>query len=236
MNKSRKFAALLAIILIAFSGTVRAQDADDGEEHGLYLAKPRLFYGGLVAGANFSQVDGDYFAGYRRIGLNAGGIVYAQLAKHLAVSMEILYDQKGSKSDGAQISPGNSAVGIIKYGIKANYAEIPVMVNYFDRHKSNFGLGFSYARLVSGSESITVDSANTPVRTFDLSDKYPFKKSDFNFLAGVNLHLVKGLYLNVRFQYSLVPIRSGDGLPPIEYARTNQYNNLWVVRLMYLVQ
>ena len=31
---------------------------DDGEPHGLYVEQPNVFYGGVVVGANFAQVDG----------------------------------------------------------------------------------------------------------------------------------------------------------------------------------
>ena len=233
MNKSRKFAALILItvILTGFGQKVLAQDEDD-EQHGLYVEQPRVFYGGLVAGANFAQVDGDYFAGYHKVGLNVGGIVYAQLAKHVALSMEILYSQKGSKSDGPEASLTLPNTYILKYGINANYAEVPVMVNYFDKRKSHFGMGVSYSRLVTSTETLQVDSLGD-IHNIDLNNKYPFVKNNFDFLAGVQLHLVKGLFLNIRFQYSIVPIRSN--LPP-DYARAFEYNNLWVVRLMYLLK
>jgi len=237
MNKSRKFAALLIItvILTAFSGIVRAQDDDDGEDHGLYIEQPKVFYGGLVAGANFAQVDGDYFAGYHKIGLNVGGIVYTQLAKHVAVSLEILYSQKGSSTKFGEFSPYNTKVFIVNYGIVANYAEIPVMINYFDKRKSHFGIGVSYGRLVNGNETVSakLDSVSSVITPYG-NTQYPFKKDAFDFLAGVDLHLWKGLFLNIRFQYSLVPIRSE--LPPPTYARADQYSNLWAVRLMYLLK
>ncbi|MFI5196883.1 MAG: outer membrane beta-barrel protein [Chitinophagales bacterium] len=240
MTKSKKFAAHIPIvigILIAFSGAAHAQQEEDDEEHGLYLEKARVFSGGLVAGANFTQVDGDYFAGYRKIGLNAGAIVYAHLTKHVALSMEILYSQKGSKSDGPQPSPALPSLLILKYGITANYAEVPIMINYFDKRKSHIGVGVSYSTLVNVKESITTDTAvSNTIKTTDLSIQYPFKKDDFNFVVSGQLHLIKGLYLNIRFQYSIIPIRSGADLPPIQYARADQYNNLWVVRLMYLVK
>ena len=233
MNKSRKFAALLIItvILIAFGSAAHAQD-DDGEPHGLYVEQPRVFYGGLIIGANFAQVDGDYFAGYHKIGLNVGGIVYAQVAKHVALSMEILYSQKGSKSNIPEPSLTLPNTYIIKYGINLNYAEIPIMINYFDKRKSHFGVGVSYGRLVSSSETLQVDSSKA-IRNIDLNNKYPFTPNAFDLLAGFELHLWKGLFLNVRFQYSLVPIRTN--LPP-DYSRADQYNNLWVVRLMYLLK
>jgi len=235
MNKSRKFAALIltTLILSGFAHSVMAQEEeDDGEPHGLYVEQPRVFYGGLVAGANFAQVDGDYFAGYYKIGANVGGIVYAQLKRHLAMSMEILYSQKGSKSDGPQPSLVVPNTAILNYGINNNYAEVPVMINYFDKRKSHFGVGVSYSRLVNSNEVLQVDSAGS-IRNINLNYKYPFQKNNLDFLVGVNLHLWKGLFLNVRFQYSMIPIRSN--VPP-DYARAFQYNNMWVVRVMYLLK
>ncbi|HVW99158.1 MAG TPA: hypothetical protein VHA52_01745, partial [Candidatus Babeliaceae bacterium] len=59
----------------------------------------------------------------------------------------------------------------------------------------------------------------------------PFKDNELDMVAGFELHLVKGLFMNVRFQYSLTPIRT-DIVP--NYSRAQQYNNLFVFRLMYL--
>ncbi len=199
----------------------------------MYLPEKRVFYGGLLVGANFAQVDGDYFAGYHRIGLNAGGIAYVQLARHVALSMEILYSQKGSRSNGPQISPANAYITILQYGIAANYAEVPIMINYFDARRSHFGLGVSYNRLVGSTETVQVDSANHRY-SVDFNTAYPFKKDGFDFLAGVDLHLIARLFLNIRFQYSIVPIRTD--LPHSAYARADQFSNMWVCRLMYLLK
>ena len=153
----------------------------------------------------------------------------------MALSLEILYSQKGSKSSIGELSPHNQSIYIVKYAINANYAEIPLMINYFDKRKSHFGIGVSYGRLVNSSESITYkqDTATTTISP-DFNILYPFKKDAFDFVAGAELHLWKGLFLNVRFQYSLVPVRTQ--LPPADFARSSQYSNLWAVRLMYLIK
>ena len=229
MNKSRKFAALIiiTIILMAFGGVARAQDEeDDGEEHGLYVQQPRLFYAGFIGGANFAQVDGDNFAGYHKVGANFGGIGYLRLQKHVSLSWEILYSQKGAKSNMMRVS-GIDTVLIVKYGINANYAEIPLMINYFDKNKSHIGIGVSYSRLVAATEPLTT----APAYAIDLN-KYPFAKNNYDFLAGAQLHLVKGLFLNIRFQYSITPIRTDS--PPNFSRDPKEYNNIWTVRLMYL--
>lgn len=223
MDKSRKFTPLIliALILIAFSTPVLAQKNDYDPEN------PRIFYAGLIGGANFSQVDGDNFAGYRKIGVNAGAIGYVQLRKHIALSWELLYSQKGSRSDMWKLSTTDTTVWITDYKIKLNYAEIPVMLNYFDKRRSHAGIGVSYSRLVNATETIETD----PATKIDLT-KYPFRKDNFDVVAGVELHLWQGLFLNVRFQYSLVPVREVS--PPGFSRAQKQYNNLWTVRLMYL--
>lgn len=228
MNKSRKLTALILITLFlsVFCTAAHAQADDDDEPKGMYVEEPRTFYAGLLVGTNFAQVDGDNYAGYRKIGLNVGGIGYLQLKKHLALSWEILYSQKGAKGDFIRASTIDSTL-FYNYRIYANYAEIPLMINYFDQRKSHFGLGASFSRLVSGTETATAVLGQAP----DFN-KYPFQKNNFDILAGAQLHLWKGLFLNVRFQYSLIPIRTQP--PPGFYRTQRQYNNMWTVRLMYL--
>lgn len=220
MTKSRKLAAYSVIVFFftIISSPSRAQD-DDGD------VLPRTFYAGLIGGINMTQVDGDYYAGYRKPGLNVGAISYVKLKPHLALSMELLYSQKGAKSDLSRPFAKDSAI-ITRYRLNLNYAEIPVMINYFDQRKSHAGIGISYSRLIGATESMTTDPALNP----DFS-KYPFKKQDIQAVAGAQLHVWKGLFLNIRFQYSLVPARSDI---PVGFARAKQYNNLWTVRLMYL--
>ena len=217
LSKFKKAVFFLVLLLACVGGKAIAQK-------GYYIEDERTFYGGFVAGANFLQVDGDYFAGYHKVGFNMGGIVYTKLDEHLAASLEILYAQKGARStDPQQIASGQY---ITNYGIDLKYAEIPLMINYFDKRKSHFGGGFSYSRLASSSEYITT----YPAQNFDLN-KYPFKKSDYNLVLSGNLHCYKGFFLNIRFQYSLVSIR--DNIPQ-DYSKASQFNNMWVVRVMYL--
>lgn len=231
MVKIRKISALIlfSIILAGFAGQVRAQDT-------WYVQEERTFYAGFLAGANFSQVDGDDFRGYHKVGLNVGGIVYARLDEHLAASLEILFSQKGAKGNlPTQLTPfinGSSvkqSAVMNNYHLDLNYAEVPVMLNYFDKRKSHFGAGLSYSQLVQSTEKFTTDVPLNPAyNQFD----YPMKKMDLNLLLSGNLHLWQGLFLNVRFQYSLLTIRKDVDA---NLGRSNQqYNNMFVLRVMYL--
>ena len=224
MLKFRTFAlhiSALAWVVLGFAKSANAQN--------YYIEEPRTFYGGLLVGSTFTQVDGDNFAGYHKIGFTAGGIAYSQFANHVAASIEILYTQKGSRAHKEQIS-NNKAFLIKKYDINLGYAEVPIMINYFDKRKSHFGGGFSYSQLISYKENV-VTNPQFPANV-DLDD-YPFKKYDINFVLAGNLHLYKGLFLNAKFQYSLAPVRTN--IYP-EFGRPKQFNNMWVLRLMYLFQ
>lgn len=184
----------------------------------------RTFYGGVILGTNFTQVDGDNYRGYKKVGLNAGGIVYVKLAEKLAGSIEILYVQKGTRGHQVQES-GIHGVYIKKYVSSLNYAEVPIQLNYYARRQSHFGGGFLFAHLTTSSEVL---ETNTGI--IDTKD-YPFRKIDINFILTGNLHLYKGLFLNARFQYSILPVRTKivNG-----FGRPEQFNNVLALRLMYL--
>lgn len=222
MNKSRKLAGIFGFVIL---NSVLFFRANAQNPSSYYIEEPKLFTGGMVAGANFCQIDGDKYAGYFKPGINAGAILYAHVGNNLKLSMELLYVEKGARSNFRQNS-SNNLYTIITQRANLSYAEIPVMANLFDKNKSHVGLGVSYARLINAEEVIVTSPANT----YD-PDKFPFLKSDFNFIASGNLYLTKGLYANLRFQYSLRPIRKNVDY---EFARAEQYNNLWVIRIMYL--
>lgn len=186
----------------------------------------RIFSIGAVAGANFCQVDGDNFAGYYKTGLNIGGIAYAKIRKNTALSFELLYSEKGARGNINRFSGTDSFYYISKYNVDLKYVQIPVMINFFDQHRSHLGVGFSYAQLLNYSETVITD----PVYPFHL-DKYQFKKTDISFVGSAQMHIWKGLFAGLRFDYSLVPARKN--VPP-RISRASQYNNVWTLRLMYL--
>lgn len=228
MAKNRKIRALIIIglLLVGIQGKTYAQS--------YYVEQERTFSAGAVLGANFTQVDGDNFAGYHNFGLNVGGIVYAKLGKSVSASMELLYSQKGSRAHKIKYSQSYRYF-IEDYDLKLDYVEIPFMVHYSDKRNSHVGIGASFSQLLSTRESGSLgqpDTTNYPYINVDFED-YPFKKIDLNILVGGTLHIYKGIYLNLRYQYSIMPIR--ETIPP-EYGRDKHYNNMWTFRLMYLFE
>jgi Outer membrane protein beta-barrel domain len=191
-------------------------------------AKPeddRKFYGGVTFGTNLSQVTGDFLEGYRKASINAGVITYFVLDENIAGSIELLYSEKGSRPSSKEIPyPAINGTTFYKsYGISLPYAEIPILINYFDKNKSNMGAGFSYGQLFNAKENLD---------TFRTENIYPFRKADLNLILNANLRLVDKLSLNLRFAHSLLNIRKDKNI--LLPHRDQQFNKLFAIRLVYL--
>src|SRR4051812_22334962 len=57
----------------------------------------KLFEGRLVAGFNFSGLQGSAVSGFSKVGINAGGMVYTHFKTMFGLSLELLYSQKGAR-------------------------------------------------------------------------------------------------------------------------------------------
>jgi hypothetical protein len=194
-----------------------------------YYEPSRLFYGGLIGGFNFSQVDGDNFAGYHKAGFNVGGVLFMKLAEQFAPSIEFSYAQKGSRTGNNQSALANDKqTTLLKYRINLNYAEMPILLNYFEERKTNFGAGFALGYLIGSKENYTTNTGITYEQDAKL---YPFKKLDMNFVLNGNAHIWEGFFINLRFNYSLFSIRNnGNSLT----GRSEQFNNVWTTRILYM--
>ncbi len=217
--KITQIATILTALLLILATKTYAQPYN--EEYHLPVA-------GLLGGLNMTQVDGDGYKGYNQVGFSGGGIIYLPFGEMdmpidgtVALSMEVLFSQKGSKG-GAPI-PG---AGIQSQTIKLQYAEVPLQINFYQgSRKSNFGVGFSVGYLASSEELVYNASG------IQLKDGPPFRKFEFSFVFSGNVHLWKGIFLGPRFQYSLLSIRKNNGMYG---GRMDQFNNVVSLRLMYL--
>ncbi len=186
------------------------------------------FTGGISLGFNACQVDGDNRAGYRKIGLNAGPWVNFKLYKNFKFNLELLFSQKG-----ARWAPDQSLYPNRNYKINLNYADVPLYISYTDKEKYAFGLGLSYGQLVKASEYIDFIE--------NISAQNSFSKKDLTWLADFKVNLTEHFGANIRFNYSLVPIRStseahlanSNVIVTNAYYRNAQYNHYISCRLFY---
>ena len=87
--------------------------------------KAQYFNAGLKAGIVGSQVDGDKFAGYDKLGLDAGIFVNYQLSMRTALQLEMEYIQKGSSH-----TPNVEKGDYDEYKMRVDYFQMPVLFQY----------------------------------------------------------------------------------------------------------
>jgi hypothetical protein len=146
---------------------------------------------GLVVGFNASQLDGDDFRGYSKVGLNAGLAVEYRIpsSKRLGLGLEMLFSMKGSTRK-LNPSSGNN----VKSTITLNYVEIPVYLR-FREWNLDFHGGMSYGRLISSKTN-----------EFTIYLPEDFKKDDLSVVLGVNYRFNEHFGAGARFTRSVVNI------------------------------
>ena len=167
-------------------------------------ADPR-FRGYPVVGFNISQIDGDNLAGFHKPGLQAGAGVYVFLDQksRMSLSMEILFNQKGSRT-----RPGSFPID----KLLLNYVDLPVQFNYHDKDRMIFSGGFSYGRLfgtrriIDGIEQQNSDSLFAP--------------REFGYLVTATFLVKENIGIGLRYSGSLASF--GDANNPRVTGLTNR--------------
>jgi hypothetical protein len=169
------------------------------------LSAQNRFGGGVVVGFNAAQMDGDFAAGFHKVGLNAGVRGTARLNDdgRWLLTTEMLLSQRGARTverDGA--NPDWKAT--------LNYLEVPVLISYLDwaqdegaYYKVHFTAGVSYGRLFSTKVS---DPFIHPRAAVDV-----FEQNDVSYTGGVSYFLSRNLGFSFRysrsFNYLFNPIK-----------------------------
>lgn len=184
----------------------------------------QVIKGEAILGMNLTQVDGDEVYGFKKVGANVGAGVLIPFGKNWDVSLEALFSQKGANQK-EQYDDSLS----FAYKLNLNYAEVPVLVMYTDKEFISAGAGFSWGRLVGVKEwehgqLVETTTVNSGV----------YSKNDFCILGDLRIRIYKQLKFNLRYQYSLVKIRTREfGNPPDTWTR-DQYNNVITFRLIWV--
>ena len=198
----------------------------------------QIVKGEAFMGLNLSQIDGDMAYGYKRFGLHAGlgGLVpvYKKGNFDIDFSMEIVFNQRGSHQRQQFKEDENGITG--EYDVYMNYLEVPVLFYFSDRQIYSLGLGASYGRMI-GLKEYEHGKLTDVNLSYKGEDRY--SQHDFCILAEGKIRLYERLKLAVRYQYSMLPIRTRDfdlvnGEPNMEWQDVKQYNNNITVRLIYV--
>lgn len=218
-----KAPVLFIIIFVSCFGAANAQSS------GFFVDEPKVFAGGISVGGNACTVDGDGFGGYHKAGLNAGAVVYTRFSNRFYASLELLYTQKGSRGANVTESPYVGTF-IERYWLDLNYVEAPLIIHYGLSRKWHIGLGASYARLIKSREDALSDQ---PV--YIDPALHPFRKTDIQYILSGTIQFGSNFFLNGRYQYSMTTIRDWDKIP-VNYGGGAQFNNLFALKIIYLMK
>lgn len=196
-----KLSTIVLFFLCSLSHHLFAQNDDD---EGRFTAS-------IVAGVNFSQIDGDEDAAYSKVGFNGGARGGVRFGDRMELCTEILFSQKGSYIKG------------IDKTYHLDYIEVPVLFYYKDweaMDKKNrkymrvmVGGGFSYSRLV-----------NSTIKQFGtvLEPGQPgyanFLANDLMFMLDANVFITRNWGINLRWSRSILTIVDQPIRQNISYA------------------
>lgn len=191
------------------------------------VSQAQMIKGAVIGGFNLSQVDGDEVYGFNRIGLNVGVSAIIPLSERWSVALENSFNQKGAYQKQQYYDSIDGITG--EYNLRLNYVSVPLTVQYHDMGGLTFGAGFSWDRLVGFTE-VEHGGLREPY-----SDSIAFNENDFNIIADIRFRIYKRLKFNLRYAYSIVPIREREfsNLNSDTWMR-KQYNNNISFRLIYV--
>jgi opacity protein-like surface antigen len=179
------------------------------------------FQGGILGGLNGTQVDGDSYKGYHKAGLVLGAYAQTDISRNLYASMEMKFAQKGSRN-----VDSTAAYGQIKYIMRLNYAEMPLYLGIRIGEKTSIITGATFGYLISGKEFN--DNGEFPPE-----DQHPFNAFDLEAMLGFRFQITDRLFVDVRGEYSVIPIREKIEDADLYYWRDNQFNNVLNTTLLY---
>ena len=112
-----------------------------------FAAQSQRFEGGILAGFNASQVDGDFTHGYHKPGVLLGGYVQTDLSRVIYAGGEIKYSQKGSRKN-----PDTETGDQEKYIMRLGYMDVPVYLGFRTSRAISFLAGLSVVYLMHSGE------------------------------------------------------------------------------------
>lgn len=236
-----RYRILLLVVVFALPLSICAQiqnvppKASESKED---KASKRRFRGMIIAGFNLSQIDGDRMAGYYKFGFNGGVGTFAMISKKFSISMELLYNMKGAKSqlNSAKLNSRN---------ISLDYLDIPLMFNFHDKNIAIFGGGFSIGGLIRQRQDIYDAQGNKQLDLnykingqdyFVTLDSYNknYRAFDFQFVAHATFLIKKVIGVQARVGYSILGLGK-TRFPDGNLSTGQQRSNVLSLRLFYLI-
>jgi len=184
------------------------------------------FDGGILAGGLISQVDGDNWSGFNKIGFLAGGFVHLELSPQSSFQLEMEYIQKGSRKPSYTEQGGEHS-----YLLRLHYLEIPILYQFTFLKRFSVEAGPAADVLLGYNEER--DGSEVP-------NYFPFRRVTLSGIIGASGYITKHLKATFRFNYSLLSLRQPDPpdhKPPDVWRKIlfekGQYNNVLSLAISY---
>lgn len=182
MSKNNSIICAILVICAIFTTNLSAQNR---------------FKAGVVAGINVAQIRGDDTGGFNKFGLVGGVRAITILKEKMDVSMELLYSQRGSRTNRTEEDRLGRDVEI-----DLNYVEVPVLFNYKDwlNEEDNFyhvqaNIGFAYSRLINATAAGVTNDYIDEVENFN--------EDDFSVVLGAEYFITSKFSISARWVTSI---------------------------------
>ncbi|MGM0531936.1 MAG: outer membrane beta-barrel protein [Bacteroidota bacterium] len=179
------------------------------------------FNGGAMLGLTATQIDGDNLGGYNKPGIRGGGWVNTPVSESLILQLELEFIQKGSKISQNELKNKQKY-----YHARMDYLQAPVLVQTLVMPRLTGEAGMAGSYLFASLEDRDGDG-------FVIADP-SFDQFELSGLLGLNYNLSEHFIVNVRFNYSLLPVRPHPG-GQVRWPDRGQYNNAMLFSLYYMI-
>ncbi len=170
---------LLVLIIATFTGTT--------------VFSQSLHFG-IKGGTDIHKISGKSFKDQFAFGYQIGGFIELGLTSRFGIQPEILFSQ-------VNVDTSNSFSSVYQFnkisGVKLNYLNIPILLNYKPNKFVAFQVGPQFGILVSQTNNLLQNG------------KDAFKKGDFSMLGGLQVEISK-LRLYGRYAIGLSNINDID--------------------------
>lgn len=182
----------------------------------------------LTAGVSPSQVHGDQYSGFHKVGIIGGAGIETVFSEKTSMNLSFLFIQKGSQKN-QNLTKGD----LTAYYLNLNYIEVPFLITY-TQQKFIFDTGISAAYLINYYEAD---------QNMVYTGIFPFQKFDYSVKVGLGVNINQKWFVNFRSSNSFITTRPNRIKQAIYYnniiARTfnkGYYNNILEFTLGYRIK
>jgi len=182
----------------------------------------------LVAGVSPSQVHGDAYSGFHKLGGMGGIGIESVFSEKTSMSLSFLFIQKGARKN-QNLTKGD----LTAYYLNLNYLEVPLLFTYTQK-RFLFDAGVAAGYLINYYEAD---------QNMDFTGMYPFQKFEYSVKIGLGVNITPKWFVNFRSSNSFITTRPNRIKQAVYYnniiARTfnkGYYNNILEFTLGYRIK